>query len=126
MKILPVLTLAVASLTLTAYAAKKPAIQSIDCKKTPLAPTETTICNTPSLLKVDSQMMADLDLTLMNSGGQQTRRPDEMSKWLAAFAAKRDWCGRDKACIQSAYKSTIDSMELSIERNRLKMRGLSP
>lgn len=75
MRIFPVLTLAIASLTLTltAHAAKPAPAQSIDCKKTPLSPTETTICNTPSLLKVDSQMMADLDLTLMNSGGQQTR-----------------------------------------------------
>jgi uncharacterized protein len=114
MKIFPTLTLAVVSLTLTAYAA-----QSIDCKKAALGPSEQIVCNSPSLLKVDSQMMADLDILMQYSTGVQSRRPDQESKWLQAFAAKRDWCGRDTACIQSAYKTQMDPMERTIAQKRL-------
>jgi uncharacterized protein len=115
MKIFPILTLAVVSLTLTAHAA-----QSIDCKKAGLGPSEQIVCSSPSLLKVDSRMMADLDILMQYSTGVQTRRTDQESKWLQAFAAKRDWCGRDTACIQSAYKTQMDPMEHAIAQKRLE------
>jgi uncharacterized protein len=124
MKIALVLTLAMASFPLPLHAAHP---QSIDCKKSPLGPTETTVCNTPSLLKVDSKMMADLDILMQYSTGKQTRRQDEESKWLAAFAAKRDWCGRDAVCIQSAYKTTMVPIERTIEQRRLDSSpGIGP
>jgi uncharacterized protein len=119
MKAYLALTLAVASLAMTAHAA-----QSIDCKK-PINPTENTVCSTPSLLKVDSKMMSDLDIVMQNAGGQQTRRADELKNWLQAFATKRDWCGRETACILSVYKTQMTPLEHSIERSRLKGQGLA-
>jgi uncharacterized protein len=113
------LILVLVSLTLTAHAA-----QSIDCKKAALGPSEQTVCNSPSLLKVDSQMMSDVDILMQYSTGVQTRRPDQESKWLQAFAAKRDWCGRETACIQSLYKQQMDPMERAIAQKRLRSQGL--
>lgn len=120
MRIFPILTLAVVSLTVTGYAA-----QSIDCKKADLGASERTVCSSPSLLKVDSRMMADLGVLMLYSTGVQTRHTDQESKWLEAFAAKRDWCGRDAACILSVYKKQMDPMERSIEQKRLQARGFT-
>jgi uncharacterized protein len=83
------LALALVSVTLTAHAA-----QSIDCKKAALGATENTVCSTPSLLQIDSQMMADLDIMMEHASGNQAHRRDVVSNWLEAFAKKRDWCGR--------------------------------
>jgi uncharacterized protein len=113
------LALVLVSLTLTAHAA-----QSIDCKK-PTNPTESTVCGTPSLLKVDSKMMSDLDIVMQDSGGQQTRRADALKNWLQAFAAKRDWCGREEACILSAYKTQMAPLERAIAQKRLEAGGFT-
>jgi uncharacterized protein len=116
------LALALVSLTLTARAA-----QSIDCKKPARGPTENTVCSTPPLLKIDSQMMADLDLMMETASGNQAHRHDVMSNWLRAFAAKRDWCGRDTACILALYKKQIAPMEAAIAQSRLQSGpGMGP
>ena len=130
------LALALVSLTLTAHAA-----QSIDCKNTRLGASESTICSTPKLLKIDSQMMSDLDLvntgTLAASADQRAPstgtsgnlayRRDVVNNWLQAFAEKRDWCGRDEACILAIYKKQITSMENVIAQQRSQAGpGMSP
>ena len=130
------LALALVSLTLTAHAA-----QSINCKKTGFRASENTVCSTPRLLKIDSQMMSDLDLvntaTLaasadqrepsMGTSGNLAHRRDVVNNWLQAFAEKRDWCGKDQACILSLYKKQITSMENVIAQQRLQAGpGMSP
>jgi uncharacterized protein len=105
--------LALASLALTAHAA-----QSIDCKKAALGASENTVCSTPALLKIDSQMMADLDL--LNTSGSLAHRRDLQSMWLQAFAAKRDLCGSDKTCILTLYKKQIAPMENAIAQRTLQ------
>ena len=130
------LALALVSLTLTAHAD-----QSIDCRKTGLGASEKTVCSTPQLLKIDSQMMSDLDLVntatiaasadprapSMDTSGNLAHRRDAVNKWLQAFAEKRDWCGKDQVCILSLYKKQITSMENVIAQQRLQHGpGLSP
>jgi uncharacterized protein len=129
------LALALVSLTLTAHA-----VQSIDCKKTRLAASENTVCSTPQLLKIDSQMMSDLDLLntdtiaasadqrapSMGTSGNLAYRRDAVNNWLNAFAEKRDWCGKDQACILDLYKKQITSMENVIAQQRLRSTGMNP
>jgi uncharacterized protein len=98
---------------LTAHAA-----QSIDCKKAALGASENTVCSTPTLKKIDSQMMAYLDL--LNTSGDQAHRRDVLRLWLQAFAAKRDLCGSDTACILTVYKKQIAPMENAIAQQRLQ------
>jgi uncharacterized protein len=136
MKTYLALALALVSVTLTARAD-----QSINCKKAGLGASEKTVCSTPQLLKIDSQMMSDLDLvntaTLATSADQRTpsmgtsgnlaHRRDVVNNWLQAFAEKRDWCGMDKTCIMSLYKKQITSMENVIAQQRLQAGpGMSP
>jgi uncharacterized protein len=122
------LALTLISLTLTAHAA-----QSIDCKKTGLGASENTVCSTPQLLKIDSRMMSDLDLlntgTLaasadprapVDTSGNMAHRRDVVNHWLQAFAEKRDWCGREQACILAIYKKQITSMENVIAQQQLQ------
>ena len=73
----------------------------------------------PSLLQIDSQMMADLDIMMEQASGNQAHRRDVVGNWLEAFAKKRDWCGRDQACILAVYKKQIAPMEAAIARIRL-------
>ncbi len=130
------LALALVSLTLTAHAD-----QSIDCKKTGLGASEKAVCSTPQLLKIDSQMMSDLDLVntatiaasadprapSMDTSGNLAHRRDVLSMWLRAFAAKRDLCGSDKTCILNLYKKQTTTMENVIAQQRLQAGpGMGP
>jgi uncharacterized protein len=113
MKIALVLGLAVASLPLTARAA-----QTIDCKSA-LSSSESTVCNTPSLLKLDSRMMADLEILRQYYGRSKTSNPTRINNWLHAFAARRDKCGPDGECILHLYEKEITPLDNSVQRIRL-------
>jgi uncharacterized protein len=114
MKSFPTLTLAVISLTLTAHAA-----QSIDCKKVAPNTTEAIVCSSPSLLKVDSQLMADLEIVNQTGKGNQASRRDRLNHWLQAFAVTRERCDQDTACLLAVYKKQIDPLEIAIARRDL-------
>jgi uncharacterized protein len=114
-KIVPALSLAVISLTLTAHAA-----QSIDCKKVTPNSTGAIVCRTPSLLKADSKLVADLEIVNQTSNGNQASRRDKMNHWLQAFTIRREACGQDMACLLAVYKKQIDPLEIAIAQRRLE------
>jgi uncharacterized protein len=114
MKIALVLGLAVASLPLTVRAA-----QTIDCKSA-LSASEYAVCNSPSLLKLDSRLMADIDLIVQQSGGAQTRNPSQLNNFKKAFGATRDKCGPNETCIFDFYKKQLTGLDHAIDQIRLR------
>src|SRR5271156_2068033 len=114
MKIALVLSLAAASLPLSALAA-----QTINCKSA-LSASEYAVCNSPSLLKLDSRLNADLEILGQDRGGATTSNPADIKNWLHAFAAKRDTCGPNETCLQDLYSKQIAPLDYAIERRRLR------
>jgi uncharacterized protein len=113
MKIALVLSLAAASLPLSAHAA-----QTIDCKSA-LSASEYAVCNSPSLLKLDSRLNADLEILRQDRGGATTSNPTEIKNWLHTFAAKRDTCGPNEACLKDFYTKQLAPLDSAVERKRL-------
>ena len=118
MKAALVLSLAVASLPAIARAA-----QTIDCKSA-LSASEYAVCNSPSLLKLDSHLNADLEILRQNRGKATTSDPAQISNWLHTFAVKRDQCGPNEACLQDLYTKQLAPLDHSIEIKRLKGPGI--
>jgi uncharacterized protein len=119
MKIALVLSLATASLPLTARAA-----QTIDCKSA-LSASEYAVCNSSSLLKLDARLNADLEILRQDRGGATTSNPAEIKNWLHAFAEKRDACGPNEACLKDFYKKQLGPLDDAVERKRLQgSRGM--
>ena len=114
MKIALVLSLAIASLPLTMRAA-----QTIDCKSA-LSASESAICNSRPLLKLDSRLSADLEILGQDRGGATTSNPAQMKEWLHAFAAKRDQCGPNEACIKDLYTKELAPLDNAVEKKRLQ------
>jgi uncharacterized protein len=114
MKIALVLSLAAVSLPQTVRAA-----QTIDCKSA-LSKSEYAVCNSPSLLKLDSRLNADLEILKQNRGGVTTSNPAQIKDWLQAFAAKRDQCGPNEACIKDLYTKELAPLDNAVERKRLQ------
>jgi uncharacterized protein len=113
MKIALVLSLAVASLPFAAHAA-----QTIDCKSA-LSASEYAVCNTPSLLRLDARLNADLEILKQDRGGATTSNPAEIKNWLVAFAEKRDTCGPNETCLKDLYKKQLAPLDDAVERKRL-------
>jgi uncharacterized protein len=118
MKIALVLSLAAASFPLTVRAA-----QTIDCKSA-LSASEYAVCNSPSLLKLDSRLNADLEILKQFSGGATTSNPAEIKNWLHDFSTRRDKCGPNETCLQDLYTKQIAPLDYAIERKRLRGTGL--
>jgi len=76
------------------------AAASFDCEKAELAPDEQAICDNRALNDADVRMVTTFELLsgLLAMGARGTMQDDQIA-WLA----RRQACGADVACIQSAY-----------------------
>jgi uncharacterized protein len=104
----------VAFLPLSARAA-----QTIDCKSA-LSPSEYAVCNSRSLLKLDSRLNADLEILGQDRGGATTSSSAEISNWLHVFAAKRDTCGPNETCLRDFYTKQLAPLDSAVEKKRLQ------
>jgi uncharacterized protein len=114
MKIALVVGLAAASLPLSVRAA-----QTIDCKSA-LSASEYAVCNSRPLLKLDSRLNADLEILGQDRGGATTSSPADIKNWLHAFAAKRDTCGPNEACLKDLYTKELAPLDNAVEKKRLQ------
>jgi uncharacterized protein len=117
MKIALVVSFAAAFLPFAAHAA-----QTIDCKSA-LSKSEYAVCNSPSLLKLDSHLNADLEILKQDRGGATTSSPEQIKNWLHAFAEKRDTCGPNEACLKDLYTKQLAPLDNAVERKRLQQGG---
>lgn len=99
------LALLLAASSLTASAASP-----INCKKAH-TPTEHTICSSAVLLQADARMTAYFEISTQFVG--MGVRGD-LGESQQRFPAKRDKCGRNKACILEAYKKQTAPLEAII------------
>ncbi|KEQ06739.1 hypothetical protein GV67_23760 [Pseudorhizobium pelagicum] len=76
------------------------AAASFDCEKEDLAADEQAICDNRMLNDADVKMVTTFDILagLLAMGARGTMQ-DDQTAWLA----RRQACGADVACIQSAY-----------------------
>ncbi|WP_051679958.1 lysozyme inhibitor LprI family protein [Pseudorhizobium marinum] len=76
------------------------AAASFDCEKEDLAADEQAICDNRVLNDADVKMVTTFDILagLLAMGARGTMQ-DDQTAWLA----RRQACGADVACIQSAY-----------------------
>lgn len=87
---------------------------SFDCGKA-MEPDEITICNTPELSALDSEMGAlwftysKLPLYMGASGARQ----DEAQ----AFLRRRGECGANAACLRRLYEKRIHTLRREIQNN---------
>ena len=101
-------TLAAAFLATPASAA------SFDCARARAA-DEITVCRTPALSALDSEMGGlwyAYSRVPMYMGGTGARRDEAQ-----AFLARRRACGRNAACLASAYRARIAALHRGIDES---------
>lgn len=81
---------------------------SFDCEKTDLAPDETAICENRALNDADVRMVTTFEmLSGLLAMGARGAMQDGQTAWLA----RRQACGSDVACIQSAYDERMQELK---------------
>ena len=106
------IALSLAAFGATLFLASPAAAASFDCARARAA-DEVTVCRTPSLSNLDSEMGGlwyAYSHVPMLMGGNGARHDAAQ-----AFLARRAACGRNVACLTAAYRARIEELQRGID-----------